>query len=632
LAPPLRASRPRRVFLDRIGQRPQNRRHEKTDPGRTGGRMSGGLLERRIGRRFFDRVIFASLLVQIVLFLLIAIPMIQTIFSTLRERDLYLNRQIVQSIVAEFSRTFVAATQFNRELYEDPVSLDEIVYLMENGLERYNSYRLDRYASAKEFTIAHFTAGLFTFLTKNPQVQQVVLYSTVQDFALRFESKVIKLIDPGELSPVLRSARLSPGSPFVPARSITTVSEETASVYGIRFPVYEGVSGRQVGLLIVDVLTSSLADRQFSRYLRGDFVITASGVPLVSSTGAIPEWALGVRAAQAAGQLSSTPCPDLPECVLTQLVDPARIRSEQTPILTLLYLLVGAFIVTTILLLAVLTRLVNRRVRPIIEGMAELQSGNLAHRLPVPRRDELGLIAESFNRMAEDLAEHIQKTYVLRLAQQEAEMRRLEAQVNPHFLNNALEAIRMKALADGSPDAAEMIFHLARMFHAMSRQKPHFASLQSEVKLCREYLRICELRYGRCFTVSFDVPPGCAEADILTNLLQPVVENYIAHGLDKSRTDNALAVSAAAGEGVLAVRFRDNGRGIPEARLAAIRAVLADPESTSDAEGIGLANVHRRIRIAYGDGFGLALGPVDGGGTEVVLRVPLAARGAPRGG
>jgi two-component system sensor histidine kinase YesM len=100
------------------------------------------------------------------------------------------------------------------------------------------------------------------------------------------------------------------------------------------------------------------------------------------------------------------------------------------------------------------------------------------------------------------------------------------------------------------------------------------------------------------------------------------VENYIEHGLVRTRANNELAISSHVDNGVLMLRCRDNGRGIPPDRLAEIHAGLRDPASAPDGAGIGLVNVHRRIGIAYGESFGLIIGPGASGGTEVTLRLP----------
>jgi hypothetical protein len=158
-----------------------------------------GFLQRHLAQSFFNRVFLVFFLLQIGVFLAIAVPMIRTIFARLLERDLYLNHQIVTDIAKEFSATFQTATEFNRQTYEDRDSRDELTFFLVNGLEAYNAYRLDRYARSKGFALVHFDAAFFSFLARSPGVQRIVLYSSGRDFAFRYEGRVGRLLDPAEL-------------------------------------------------------------------------------------------------------------------------------------------------------------------------------------------------------------------------------------------------------------------------------------------------------------------------------------------------------------------------------------------------------------------------------------------------
>lgn len=579
------------------------------------------LVRRHIGQKLFNKVFLVYVAAQFAFFLCIALPMIRRIFATLRDRDVYLHRQIVQGIAEGFSGSFRTANQFNRDLYDNSDLADEVLYFMQHGLEDYYRYRLDRYTQAREFFLPRPDRLFFDFLAQYPQVQQVVLHSAVRGFAYRYQGSVARLLEPQEMEVKLEAVSRDPSGSFVPAHIVQSVAAEPVEVFSIRFPIYEMQSGREIGLLFVDYRTTSIAgrDTQYLRYLRGGFSVVARGIPIFTSDGPAP------RQGRPDGDLVSIDCPGLPGCTILHVIDPGSIRSEHQPIVLLLYLLVGAFIMLTTLLVAYLTGAVNRRIRPIVDGMAQFQAGNLHVRLPVPSRDELSTITESFNRMGQELDVYIKRTYILRLAQQEAEMKRLEAQINPHFLNNTLEAIRMKALTDGQ-SAAEMIFHLSRMFRDMHRQREHMATLESEMKLCREYGSLCELRYGRCFRVTFELESGHGKLRIPKWLLQPVMENYMVHGLDPRRKDNHLRIAVCGQDRDIEITFTDNGRGIAPERVQHIRASLGEPEPAV-ASGIGLPNVHRRIVLAYGDPYGVDIASQPRLGTRVTLRLPMVARG-----
>lgn len=195
-----------------------------------------------------------------------------------------------------------------------------------------------------------------------------------------------------------------------------------------------------------------------------------------------------------------------------------------------------------------------------------------------------------------------------------AELRALRAQLNPHFLFNALNAIAEHISTE--PEKAEsMIIQLAKVFrHLLAHSDKTFSSLEEEIEFLRTYLEIEKMRFGARLTVEFDVSEVAATASIPSLILQPLVENALKHGLAAKRGDNRLVIRADRHADALALSVEDNGVGISEP----INAARSD-----GASGVGLRNIRERLRTIYGHRARLVLENVAQGGSRASVIIPL---------
>jgi two-component system sensor histidine kinase YesM len=211
--------------------------------------------------------------------------------------------------------------------------------------------------------------------------------------------------------------------------------------------------------------------------------------------------------------------------------------------------------------------------------------------------------------------------------QQQMEFKLLASQINPHFLYNTLEMIRMQALAAGAKEVATSIKLLGKSMHyVLETTGTRFTTLDRELDYVKTYLTIQQLRFGDRVAFAFDIPESFhpAEYKILPLLLQPVVENAVTHGLKDSTAPGLVTIGASvrAGDGELVLSVEDNGRGIPPEEAAKIRDELQKPRPAG-TDGIALCNINQRIRLAYGARYGLRFVSRAGTGTRVELALPL---------
>ncbi len=209
--------------------------------------------------------------------------------------------------------------------------------------------------------------------------------------------------------------------------------------------------------------------------------------------------------------------------------------------------------------------------------------------------------------------------------QQKIKFELLSSQINPHFLYNTLESIRMKAHSAGDKDAANAIKLLGKaMRHSLEVQgKP--TSLASELEYIQNYLEIQKFRFGDKIHYEIKVAPeiNCEEYMILPLLIQPIVENAISHGLEDMDSGGFISIKIEKENGKIKISTSDNGCGISEKKLGELLAWINTPEPENTIGSIGLRNVNQRIKIFYGEDYGISITSTIDKGTTVKLSLPF---------
>ncbi|MCD9021489.1 sensor histidine kinase [Cohnella silvisoli] len=290
-----------------------------------------------------------------------------------------------------------------------------------------------------------------------------------------------------------------------------------------------------------------------------------------------------------------------------------------------IYLFTTLSILMCIALIIVSSFFLTKRIKFIIQAIKELRKGNLAFKIPVQNQeDEIGQIALSLNRMSANLMEHIEKSYISELKQKQAELTALQTQINPHFLYNTLEAIRMRAVSSGDKETGQMIYILAEMFKSTIKSES-VISVEQEICYVEQYLQLFKIRYGKLFSYSIDVSEDILPYGCINHLLQPLIENYVIHGFSQRNPDNLISLACKCQDGKLMFIIEDNGRGIPDWKVQEIQEQLAHT-SISNTKSIGLLNVNERIKLMFGKEFGLSLQSERNTGTKAIITLPAMNR------
>ena len=269
----------------------------------------------------------------------------------------------------------------------------------------------------------------------------------------------------------------------------------------------------------------------------------------------------------------------------------------------------------------------------LVETIHDIAQGEQGKRIDLTKKDqELLLIAETTNDMLDRLERNIHDIYQLELSQKDAHMRALQAQINPHFMYNTLEFLRMYAVMENQNELADIIYEFSSLLRNNISDERE-TTLKQEVEFCRKYSYLCMVRYPKSIAYGFKIDPGLEEMHIPKFTLQPLVENYFAHGVDHRRTDNVISIKALKKEGYVEILVTDNGRGMPADKLAEIQDKLAQRafEHTVDysekRQSIGIVNVHERFVLYFGDRYDISVESVEKEGVRYRITIQNEEKG-----
>lgn len=265
--------------------------------------------------------------------------------------------------------------------------------------------------------------------------------------------------------------------------------------------------------------------------------------------------------------------------------------------------------------------------RPIVklkDKMKLVAHGRFDTRMTVGSNDEIGQLEAVFNSMTENIEKLIREVYDVTLAGKEAQISALQSQINPHFLYNTLETINMMAISSGNYEISDAVSNLGSMMRYCVSNEYHFATLEEEFQFVNAYYDIQKLRNDNLRSLTIECPPEYRELMIPKLLLQPFVENIIQHGLGNEDVDIRIETHVD-GDDVL-ISIENTGLPLTTESKKRIRMSFSEMEKnivpdSKSGKGYGLANVHRRLRLLYGDQYGISLDETYTNGARFVLRM-----------
>ena len=296
------------------------------------------------------------------------------------------------------------------------------------------------------------------------------------------------------------------------------------------------------------------------------------------------------------------------------------LRSTESSRNVLLITLFGT-VFAAMLISIFIAKSVSRPLKKLTRLMGQVEKDQLSLRFSPRYKDEIGILAASFDRMMDEIQGLTERIREEEKQQKATYMKLLQMQIKPHFLYNSLETTRFMVEMN-APQAVTMIKALSCFYKLMLGNISETTAVKEEVDQLEAYLTIMSIRYSSRFRYEMDVQPDTLPCQIIRFLLQPLVENAIYHGVKLIRRPGLIRISIQRDQGNLLIQVWDNGKGISHEVLEKLQHNMEEGDYLESGKSIGLVSVHQRLALTYGAPYGLRMESVEDSYTLVSLRAP----------
>lgn len=300
--------------------------------------------------------------------------------------------------------------------------------------------------------------------------------------------------------------------------------------------------------------------------------------------------------------------------------------SLQLQILDIAYMpatLLAGLLIGLLPLLLIISNTVTKPLRKLSAAINQVSDGNFDQQVEVMTHDEVGEVAECFNRMVHAIRDLIEENYVITLQEKESELAALQAQINPHFLYNTLDSLYWQALNEGNDEIAESILALSQLFRLVLNQGKREITVGQETELVSRYLQIQKMRFSKRLSYRVEVADEVKKAKIPKLILQPFVENAIVHGFENVSTPCELIVSGVREGDMIRFEIVDTGIGMRQDQIDEIWEAEPEQYRKQRIGRYAIKNIKERLQRKYGSRFTLEIKSEVGKGTKVILIVPF---------
>jgi len=310
-------------------------------------------------------------------------------------------------------------------------------------------------------------------------------------------------------------------------------------------------------------------------------------------------------------------------CYITRKININELVSQTKFYVGILIIICLIIVLAGFLMSLLLNKMVNAPVIKLKDTMSKIAKGDFSRDLSIEWDNEFGEIGKGINKLSESINNLMHSRIEMEKQKRDYEYQMLQSQVNPHFLYNTLMSIKWMATVQNAPGIGEMATALSRLLRDISKGTRQFVPLSEELSLLMDYYTIMKYRYGG--TIAIDVKIDNEEllnCGILRFTLQPIVENAIFHGIEPKGSTGTIVIHIFRNKsGDLQIDITDDGVGMDEEM---IKSLLSDKEGSKASffRKIGVANVHNRIQLEFGDNYGLSIRSKTGSFTTVTIILP----------
>jgi len=599
------------------------------------GRIYGNYIKNNL----FVKVIFVFAVIVILTVIGFSYFLFNFISGSIVRNQLDDQREAMDRVNLYLQQKYEWVQSVVQDSYRDTLLSDNISYLLKHSYQQYIQYRLgEGYAGGTGSTVNAITYFGDKF-EADSDIRDIIVYSADKQMLYVYKSggspKLYQTNASRSYIPDMMSQEgANASTPNIWVRKL--IGQWDTRLYSMRSRINDKNTLKNIGQLIVyfdsEMVRQALLST--SKPLKGTILaLTPEGQVMFDSSGRY--YGHPYPYMDRIGTFEPTADLDEPSYVSTLqsasagykivgIMPKSEMAKSYESLKNTIVLIAALCILFAVIIPSLLIASISKRTNKIVRFMRKVEGGDLSARLQDPREDELGQISRSFNDMVEELNRMIDREYKAEIRLRQSELAALQARVNPHFLYNTLEVIRMRALSQGAEDVGEMIYSLAKLFRSSVRTSAE-CTLGEELEMCRLYLELFRIRYKDRMAFEIDCPPELLSVKIPKLLLQPIVENYVMHGMESNRGDNRIRIEAENGEDVR-IRVWNDGRPIPPDKLNRIRSELDYPEA--EGSSFGLRSVHERLKLTFGPEYGIRIDSDPAEGTIVAIEFPHPGRRA----
>jgi two-component system sensor histidine kinase YesM len=262
-------------------------------------------------------------------------------------------------------------------------------------------------------------------------------------------------------------------------------------------------------------------------------------------------------------------------------------------------------------------------IRVLLRSIQRIESGDMEVDFKSLGRDEIGILGSRFKSMIDTIKNMIIREYRLEIQNKTTQLKVLQSQINPHFLNNALQSIGAVAVEKDVPEVYKLLRSLSNIMRYSMETEEDLVPLSREIENVGEYLKLQKERFDERLTVEWQVDENVRGCIVPKMIIQPLVENYFKHSFENRRNNGRISIEAKLQyPETLYIAVKDNGLGIPEERLYLLHHQLSNENMENEINGIGLVNVYSRLRLYFGDRVVFHLDNAENGGLVVEISLP----------
>ncbi|GIN41858.1 MULTISPECIES: sensor histidine kinase [Heyndrickxia] len=585
----------------------------------------------RFTQKIFNKLFLTSSITIIVTVIILIVTITNYYSDIIIQKELNINTRTLERVEDYFSSKDADIDRAIRDIYIKGDMIEDISFALHNGYERYLEYRLDKFSKDKSFTPSNIDTYFNGYFSQDSDLNAISLrsleYSSIEYLLIKNNIRWNKSIVENSIN---TDQLLSQGIPNILSESLPKDRKLTNTITKTIY-INNPVTLKKIGEISFFYSTDRL-NKMLKKHEGAPaslFIMDDGGKIIYSLNKGVPVEMIN----QVQHETNETKMDwEHKKYYINTIANkgdytyvsviPDEGWQKLSIVRGTMWVVITFLITIAILISYSFTHNYSRRINHIVSIIRQVEKGNLNARIVESKHeDELSKIAVNINSMLTELNNYIEQFYLLNIKQQQAELKALQTQIDPHFLFNTLEAIRMVAVVEGSKTSSKMIFHLAKLFR-YSLESKDMVHLYTEIEYVNQYLKLMQFKYPNKLQVQFDIPSDVEQVMVQKLILQPIIENYFVHGFKKDQSSNKLLIRALNLSNKIEIHIEDNGKGMSEEKLTNIVHHI-NHEEGDEMKSIGLRNINQRLRLKYGDRFGIRIKSSENEGTTVIVSIPM---------